>query len=258
MKLNVVPALSGILWVRLGIKTFWRQPVALSGLFFMFMALLSLLSVVPYVGNFLALMLLPASTLGLMAAAREANLERFPMPSILISGFTQNSQRRNSMLTLGALYAFSFFAILGISSLYDGGTFANLYLNGGTFSADTLNSSGFQNAMWVATALYLPLSALFWHAPALVHWHGEPALKSLFFSFVACWSNWRAFLMYGLTWVAIFISVAATLALMTLVIDGDDWISFVLLPVMLLLAAMFFASSYFTFLDCFIKDPVLA
>jgi len=224
----------------------------------MFMALLSLLSVVPYVGNFLALMLLPASTLGLMAAAREANLERFPMPSILISGFTQNSQRRNSMLTLGALYALSFFAILGISSLYDGGTFANLYLNGGTFSADTLNSSGFQNAMWVATALYLPLSALFWHAPALVHWHGEPALKSLFFSFVACWSNWRAFLMYGLTWVAIFISVAATLALMTLVIDGDDWISFVLLPVMLLLAAMFFASSYFTFLDCFIKDPVLA
>jgi len=64
--------------------------------------------------------------------------------------------------------------------------------------------------------------------------------------------------MYALTWMAIFISVAAALALMTLVIDGDDWLSFVLLPVMLLLAAMFFASSYFTFLDCFIKDPVLA
>jgi hypothetical protein len=162
------------------------------------------------------------------------------------------------MLVLGALYAISFFSILGISCLYDGGTFANLYLNGGTFSQETLSSSGFQNAMWVATALYLPLSTLFWHAPALVHWHGEPVLKSLFFSFVACWTNWRAFLMYGLTWVAIFISVAATLALMTLVIDGDDWVSFVLLPVMLLLAAMFFSSSYFTFLDCFIKDPVLA
>ena len=38
MKLNVVPALTGVIWVRLGIKTFWRQPVALSGLFFMFMA----------------------------------------------------------------------------------------------------------------------------------------------------------------------------------------------------------------------------
>ena len=64
--------------------------------------------------------------------------------------------------------------------------------------------------------------------------------------------------MYGLTWAAIFVSVAATLSLMTLVIEGDEWISFILLPVMLLLAAMFFASSYFTFLDCFIKDPVLA
>ena len=258
MKLNVVPALSGVLWVRLGIKTFWRQPVALSGLFFMLMALLSLLSVIPYIGNFLALMILPACTLGLMAAARESNLDRFPMPSVLISGLSENPERRKSMLVLGALYAISFFSILGISCLYDGGTFANLYLNGGTFSQETLSSSGFQNAMWVATALYLPLSTLFWHAPALVHWHGEPVLKSLFFSFVACWTNWRAFLMYGLTWVAIFISVAATLALMTLVIDGDDWVSFVLLPVMLLLAAMFFSSSYFTFLDCFIKDPVLA
>ena len=258
MKLNVVPALSGVLWVRLGIKTFWRQPVALSGLFFMFMALLSLLSSIPYIGNFLALMLLPASTLGLMAAAREANLDHFPMPSVLISGLRGNPQRRNSMLVLGVLYGVSFLAILGISALYYGGTFAGLYLNGGSFSPEILNSNAFQNAMWVSTALYLPLSALFWHAPALVHWHGEPVAKSLFFSFVACWSNWRAFLMYALTWMAIFISVAATLALMTLVIDGDDWISFVLLPVMLLLAAMFFASSYFTFLDCFIKDPVLA
>ena len=258
MKLNVVPALTGIHWVRLGIKTFWRQPIALSGLFFMFMALLSVLSVIPYVGNFLALTLLPAATLGLMAASREANLDHFPMPSVLISGLRESGPRRKSMLVLGLLYAICFFAILGISAFYDGGTFANLYLNGGTFAAETLNSSGFQNAMWVATALYLPLSAMFWHAPALIHWHGEPALKSLFFSFVACWSNWRAFLMYGLTWVAIFISVAATLAVMTLLIDGDEWISFILLPVLLLLAAMFFASSYFTFLDCFIKDPVLA
>lgn len=258
MKLNVVPAKTGIFWVRQGIKTFWRQPVALSGLFFMFMAILSLISIIPYVGNFLALMFLPPATLGLMAAARQANLNQFPMPSTLFCGFTLSAERRQAMFKLGALYAVGFFTVLAISALYDGGTFASLYLNGGNFSAETLNSSSFQNAMWVSTALYLPLSTLFWHAPALVHWHGEPVLKSLFVSFIACWRNWRAFLMFALTWVAIFISIAASLAFLTMIIDSDDWISFVLLPVMLLLAAMFFASSYFTFVDCFIKDPVLA
>jgi hypothetical protein len=224
----------------------------------MFMSLLSLLSIIPYVGNFLALMILPAATLGLMAASREAYLMRFPMPSILISGFRSSPQRRKSMLILGALYAVIFYAILGLSTFYDGGSFANLYLNGGSFAQETLNSTGFQNAMLVSTALYLPLSALFWHAPALVHWHGEPVLKSMFFSFIACCSNWRAFFMYGLTWASIFVLVAASLACLTLIVDSDEWISYVLLPAMLLLAAMFFSSSYFSFLDCFIKDPVLA
>ena len=44
MKLNIIPARHGALWVKLGIRTFLRQPLALSGLFFIFMAVLSLLS----------------------------------------------------------------------------------------------------------------------------------------------------------------------------------------------------------------------
>ncbi len=66
MKLNVVPAKTGTLWVRQGIRAFWKQPLALTGLFFMFMASMSILSIVPVLGSFLALMLLPAATLGLM------------------------------------------------------------------------------------------------------------------------------------------------------------------------------------------------
>ena len=87
MKLNIVPARTGLLWVKLGIKTFFGQPLAMSGLFFMFMAVLSLASLVPFVGSALALALLPAATLGLMAATQEASKGKFPMPSILISAF---------------------------------------------------------------------------------------------------------------------------------------------------------------------------
>ena len=40
-------------------RTFFRQPLALTGLFFIFMAVMSVISIVPVIGNVLALALLP-------------------------------------------------------------------------------------------------------------------------------------------------------------------------------------------------------
>ena len=71
MKLNVVDARRGSQWVRQGIRVFWKQPIAMSGLFFIFMAIMSLSALLPFIGSFIALTLLPAATLGLMAASRE-------------------------------------------------------------------------------------------------------------------------------------------------------------------------------------------
>ena len=68
-------------------RTFFRQPLALAGLFFMYMAAASVLSLMPVLGTVVALAIVPAATLGLMAATREATLGKFPMPSILISAF---------------------------------------------------------------------------------------------------------------------------------------------------------------------------
>ncbi len=61
--------------------------------------------------------------------------------------------------------------------------------------------------------LYLPLSLAFWHAPALVHWHGVPPAKSLFFSFVACFKNFGALFVFGLVWVGVFIGSGIVLSL---------------------------------------------
>jgi hypothetical protein len=50
MKFQLVPARTGFVWVRLGIRTFLRQPLALTGLFFMFMAGMTLISQLPLLG----------------------------------------------------------------------------------------------------------------------------------------------------------------------------------------------------------------
>ena len=108
MKLHPVPARTGLLWVREGIRTFWRQPLAMSGLFFLFMALVSVVSALPLVGTAVALALLPAATLGLMSAAREAAEGKFPMPTVLASAFRAGKERLTAMLQLGAYYAAGF------------------------------------------------------------------------------------------------------------------------------------------------------
>ena len=59
MLLQTVPARQGLQWALLGMRTFWKQPLAMSGLFFLFMALVSLVSMVPVIGGALALVLSP-------------------------------------------------------------------------------------------------------------------------------------------------------------------------------------------------------
>ena len=258
MKLNVVPAKTGSLWVRQGIRIFWKQPLALSGLFFMFMASMSIMSIVPVVGGFLALVLLPAASLGFMAATREVELAKFPMPYILAAGFRTGPEGKRNMLVLGVLYACGFIGVMGLSALVDGGDFAKLYLVGGSLEVDTLMKPEFQNAMWLSLLLYMPLSMVFWHAPALTHWHAVPVVKSLFFSTVACLSNWRAFLVFGAVWSAIFLGTTLGITLIAGLIGDNDFAAMALLPAMLMLAAMFFCSTYYSFIDCFTSDVIYA
>ncbi len=258
MKLNVVPAKNGSLWVRQGIRAFWKQPLALTGLFFMFMASMSILSIVPVLGSFLALMLLPAATLGLMAATREVELGKFPMPFILAAGFRTGADGKKNMIVLGLIYALCFVGVMGLSTLVDGGDFAQLYLVGGTLDAETVMEPDFQNAMWLSMMLYLPLSLVFWHAPALTHWHGVPVGKSLFFSTVACLSNWRAFLLFGVMWTGIFLGTTLIITLIGSLIGDGEFAAMALLPAMLMLASMFFSSTYYSFVDCFTSDVIYA
>ena len=258
MKLNVVKARQGSTWVRQGIRTFWRQPLALSGLFLLFMALASMSSMLSYGGTFLGLMFIPAASLGLMAAAREADLGRFPMPSMLIIGFKQGAAQSKQMVLLGFLYALLFCFVLAMSTMFDNGDFARMYMAGGNLSEEHILNEHFQTAALFSMLLYLPLSSLFWHAPALMHWHAQPLAKSIFFSFMACWANWRAFAVFGLTWLSIFLMTSVLLSLISMVFDEGQLSLTLMLPAMLMLATMFFTSSYYSFRDCFVSEPVLA
>ncbi len=255
MKLHIVPARTGLQWVRQGITVFWRQPMALAALFFMTMAAMSLATLLPLVGPAVALALLPSATLAMMVAAAEASQGRTPTPALLLVAFRTGRQRLHAMLTLGSLYAVGFLAVMGLSALIDDGQFARVYLGGEPLTREVAESGTFQAAMWLSLLLYVPLSLLFWHAPGLVHWHNVPPVKALFFSIVACWRNFGAFTIYGLSWLGVFLGAGLAMSLLVTLLAavgiGAGMAGGIMVATAMMLAAMFFTSVVFTFRDCF-------
>ncbi len=254
MKLQLVPARQGATWVKLGVRTFFKQPLALAGLFFMFMALMSVAGMLPIVGLPIAMTLLPACTLGLMAASREATQGRFPMPWVLLTAFRSGAPILRAMLTLGAWYALGFVAVMGLSYLVDGGGFASMYLAGQAPTSEMLGSGEFQAAMWVFISLHLPLSLLFWHAPALVFWQTLSPAKGMFFSIVACLSNFWAYTIFAALWMSIMVITVLLVTALSSLLGSPGLAASLLLPALLLVASMFFCSLFFTYRDSFESD----
>jgi hypothetical protein len=260
MKLNIVPANTGVTWVMLGVKTFFKQPLALGGLFLLFLITVAMLGSIPFIGIALGLMVLPAATLGLMVATLEAVRGKFPMPSVLATAFRAGRERMQAMLLLGALYAVAFLAVIALTVLIDGGEFAKMRLMGEMPTEAVMAQDSFRWAAWIGTGLSVPMSMMFWHAPALVHWHNVPPVKALFFSLIACVRNFGAYFIYMLAWLGLMMIAGLMLASLLSVLGvGNAGILNLMVPFALCLTAMFFSSVYFTFRDSFIHtEPTQA
>ena len=58
----------------------------------------------------------------------------------------------------------------------------------------------------------------------------------------------------GLAWLGVFIAAALVVMLVAGVVGSADFAAAAMVPLMLLLASMFFTSMYFTVRDCFVTD----
>ncbi|MFD1710694.1 hypothetical protein FVQ98_16605 [Ottowia sp. GY511] len=263
MKLRVVPARTGAQWVREGLRMFFKQPLAFAGLFFVFMAFSQVVGWLPLVGDFIGLALVPAFTVGMMAASRAVEAGQFPMPSLLISAFRASPAKTRAMLLLGAAYAAAVMLIVVFTSLASDGKLNELLAaQGGQVTPETMRDPAVQEAMrasmrqWMlASVLYLPISVLFWHAPALVHWHDVPVVKSLFFSAVGVLRNLRAYLVYFMGWMMVTMVAWLALLMVAGVLGNVRIAAAGMLPVSLAIATMVMASLWPTFRDSFEADP---
>ena len=121
--------------------------------------------------------------------------------------------------------------------------------------ADVLQDDAVIAAAQLALLLFLPLLMAFWYAPMLAAWHGLSVAKSLFFSWVACARNWRAFLVYLLSLIIFGAMLPGVLlALLSLLfgLDGALFSAVTMVFVALVLAPALYASFYVSYRDVFV------
>ncbi|MDR1936588.1 MAG: hypothetical protein LBS49_13610 [Candidatus Accumulibacter sp.] len=256
MQALTLPAKRGLRWLVEGFAIFQRKPVLMSFLVLGYWLSMAVVSAVPLVGHLASLLLIPAFSVSLMNACRLIDRKEELPPQLLFSGFHRNLQ---ALLVLGFIYALSTLAVLGLAALFDGGLWFRMLVLGEKPSDEMLAQASALMAAQLAVVLFIPVILAFWFAPVLAAWHGISAGKSLFFSLVACFRNWRPFLLYLLAVALIGLFVPRLIK--SLLGGGDSAVSQSLptaaaMMVILIFLPTLYASSYISYRDIFagLKD----
>ena len=234
----------GFLWLLAGFALFRRNPPLTTALTFSYLLTVVMVNLIPTLGPILLPLLLPALTVMLANGCRAIEGGKGFTGETLMSGL---GPQRVGMIRLGGLHLIGSTLLVLVGSLF--GDPINIKDGMSPEEAQALLTD-----LGILLVLASPLLMAFWFAPLLTAWNGVSAGKSLFFSFVASWRNWRAFAMYGLTLAL----VGAVLPGLILIVAG--LLSQVLLDILSLalrmllifvLAPVLVASVYLSYRDVF-------
>ncbi|UCV03844.1 BPSS1780 family membrane protein [Dechloromonas denitrificans] len=251
MRAQTLPAAAGWRWIVAGLAIFRRNPLTFSMLVVTYWFTVIFLNVLPLIGAVAASLVIPGLSVGLMQAAR--NLERSQPIGLqtLYGGLKENTR---TLIGLGALYLCCTLGILGASTLADGGDLLRYMLASSRAERAAVEDADFLLPSLVVMIMLVPLLMAYWFAPVLAAWHRLPIGKSLFFSFVACWINWRPFLAYSIG-LLLFAGVVPgiLLGLLLILFPGAASLiaGLVMVPIALIIAPVIFASFYASYRDIF-------
>lgn len=198
MQANRLPARRGAFWLAAGFHLFRRNPPLLTALTLTYLLLVQLgMRLLPSVSPFILPLALPVLTLIVANGARVIDRRAALTKSALLHGVTGNGV---ALLRLGGLHLLGAFSLVGVM----------LLLEGGGMSIGDIEKGDDPEVLWALLRLLVlatPLLMAFMFAPYLTGWDGVPPAKSVFFSFVACWRNWRAMAGYGLAIAVVAVAV---------------------------------------------------
>ncbi|WP_374674195.1 BPSS1780 family membrane protein [Ideonella sp.] len=263
LKLQEVSSAAGWRWVLQAFAEYGRYPFGYTGLFLAFLVAVFVAMLLPLLGGLLLLMSMPLLTLGFMMATEAAQRGVPPAAAVYPAAWRgRPADRRRALLALLMAFAVASTAALWVSETVDGGAFSawlEAFIRG-TAPADEVSKLAMapgatSGAIW-RIALTAAVAVPFWFAPALVHWAGQGPAQALFSSTVALWRARGAFLVYFFAWTMLGLG-GMLLGSVLIALAGPSLAAMLMLPLALMLTAVFYVSLYFSFRDCF-GDPASA
>jgi hypothetical protein len=202
-------------------------------------------------------MLAPALTIGFMAACRAVAAGERVGPAFILAGFQVGKKRLLSLLGLGVFQVAALFVVrtLLAGELPPGTPDPDsIEALTGSFDTSTLSDAAAAHFLLVRSAeliARLGVAVVLWYAPMLVAWHGMRSVKSTFYSVAACWRNRAAFVIFGLGWVALWITLFGIIGLGSVLGLGDN-AKLLFWPVAPIMFAAMYCSVYVTYASVFV------
>lgn len=240
-----LPASHGVLWLVASFRLFRANPPLLASLTMAYIFLAIVVNALPHIGPFIVPLALPAVIVVIANGCRA--IERGRGISMIAMSHGLKTHRID-LVRLGGLHLLGAIVILFVSTLVEGGQFS---LSGPNRAISDEEMVGFMARLFV---IAIPVIAAFWFAPLLTGWDGVAPLKSVFFSFVACWRNWRAFLVYGLAAVTVAIVLPGLVQIVASAISKALYEALLValkLAIIFILAPTMMAGVYVSYRDVF-------
>lgn len=249
MQAASLPFIAGWLWIRAGYKLFLSQPMAMLFWSMMTSFLITASALIPILGQMALIASTPILTfITLNACQNVAAGKQMRLPMWLQPLRVQETRRR--LLGLGMAYlACSLTAgLLATVPFLD--SLRSAITDDGVFDEQAIMAA-MQWPLIVFGLLYVVISVLFWHAPALIGWHRVKLGQALFFSMVACWRNKAAFILYAASWGAILFSLQIIGSFLETLGLSPGTTQMLLTPLNIVMAAVLYCSFYPAYLSIF-------
>ncbi len=250
MQAAILPMKAGFEWIQQGWKIFVSQPLPLF-MWSMFIGILINLSYVFIIVGQVALFIVtPMLTFLTLSACKRVQQNQKLNIGNWFEPLKNRPEVRKELLKLGGMYLVFCLVAAFISTLPFISGFDSVITADGEINQAALGAA-ISGPMIVFGFLYVLVSALFWHAPALIGWHKIQITQAMFYSMVACWRNKWPFLVYGASWAALFFVLYKLTSILAGVGISVGALQFLLTPLNLVLVAVLYCSFYPAYLSVF-------
>lgn len=253
MRLNSLGIKDGYTWIQQGIWLFKQNPLGFLMLIFIYVFLAQLAVLVPIIGVFTVLVLTPTLSVGFMTACRQAIVKERLRPMVYAIALQSGPIIRKRILNLGMIYTLLILALsLALSTLVDFEALLPLLTGDKPMTPDAMHQV--YEVLLIGGLLYIPVAMLMWFSPILIAWTDMPVAQALFSSFIACWTNRGAFLLYVAIWSIVLVAIPLAISAGLSAVDLDQAASFIVAPISMLGLTVMHCSFYATWKACFLED----